>query len=243
MNLIKYSPKWKELEQKDPDGVKLIVGYIKTARKGYTPYVIAKIVMCYWNEIKILKVLRVSKRYHPWIFRSRIMMSELDKGTELSEIFIAYTVKNIGYKIILMIPNILYIHIYPLIGQYQTENSNKTEIASRKEIYTKFNSKWKLKETKDLQLNVNIYKSGACFNSKCEKKQAGSHIKLSLRGNELFEGEIKIHVTESLFNNVDISLSLLTWSERVKKQGYTVCKECTQCYDKGVYQNGWIFVE
>lgn len=242
MNLIKFSPKWKDLEQKDPDAVKLIIRYIKRARKNHTPYVVFRIIMIYWNETKLLIISKLDKRYHPWIFRSRILNSEFDQGIELSEICSIHNIKNVRYKIILMIQNVLYVHIYPLMGKYQTGDSNKTEISSRKQIYTKFNSKWKLKETKDLQLGVNIYKSIACLNSKCKKQKAGSYIKLRLRGNDLFEGEIKLKISESLFNNASC-LSLLTWNNEVKQEGYTVCKECTECYAKGVFQNGWVFVE
>lgn len=243
MNLIKFSPKWKELEQRDPDSVKLIIGYIKNVRKEYTPYVIVRIIMCYWNETKILKILSLDKRYHPWIFRSRLMNSELNRSTELSEICVTHGIKNVAYKVILIIGNQLYIHIYPTIGKFEITNLNDTKIKSRKQIYTKFKSPWTLKESNDLELKVNIYKSGACYNLKCAKKQIGSYMQIYLRGKNIFQGEIKTEIPDSLFNNTNVIL--VTWSQEVKKQGYTVCKECSSCYGMAKEQNnnGWIFVE
>lgn len=247
MDLIKYSPKWKELERIDPDAVKMMIGYIKKVRKGnHTPYVLLKIIMKYWGTAKSLKLMLLSKRYHPWIFKSRLLQSELDASTELSEISTTHRIKKIQYKIILSITNVLNIHIYPFSGTYATSKSTDTKTASRQPIFTQFNSKWALNsnETKDLRLNVIIYKSTACLNSKCSKKEAGSYIQLRLRGSDLIEGEIQINVSDLLFQSVvGLSLNLITWDQEIEKEGYTVCKECSECSRNQINRNGWVFVE
>ena len=230
MNLVKYSPRLKQIQTRHNRAHKLGIGFIRQIPSFLSiPYCIISLIFNYWITIVHFNVLQLNHTFYT--NREPYPMNEC--GSESSTISTVVTISNFERKIGINIGSEYTYHLYPQTGQFIKEIlSSKKKLlrfSDKGEIRTTLGNKWVCGESKSIQLTFHLYKASACKNKACyAKNDHKSYLQVKIGAGDLFEGSIYTQLSKDIFE-INNSLSVYSWDGQIKREGWIIGKSCAYC--------------